>query len=211
MRIVIADDDMLVSGALRTILEKDQDIEVQGIASNGKEAIELYRKYEPDVLLMDIRMSPMSGLEASEEILKEKPDSVLPTLGGQAALNLAMELDESGFLVENRVRMIKQDYASILPAIRAVCTGQTVFGTQIISRLPELLERKSAFDYETYEITEKERAVMKLVADGKSNKEIAGEMFLSEGTIRNYISGILDKLNLRDRTQLAVFYLRNCT
>ena len=72
MRIVIADDDMLVSGALRTILEKDQDIEVQGIASNGKEAIELYRKYEPDVLLMDIRMSPMSGLEASEEILKEK-------------------------------------------------------------------------------------------------------------------------------------------
>ena len=145
MRIVIADDDMLVSGALRTILEKDQDIEVQGIASNGKEAIELYRKYEPDVLLMDIRMSPMSGLEASEEILKEKP------------------------------------------------------------------EGKSAFDYETYEITEKERAVMKLVADGKSNKEIAGEMFLSEGTIRNYISGILDKLNLRDRTQLAVFYLRNCT
>lgn len=89
--------------------------------------------------------------------------------------------------------------------------GQTVFGTQIISRLPELLERKSAFDYETYEITEKERDVMKLVADGKSNKEIAGEMFLSEGTIRNYISGILDKLNLRDRTQLAVFYLRNCT
>ena len=63
MRIVIADDDMLVSGALRTILEKDQDIEVQGIASNGKEAIELYRKYEPDVLLMDIRMSPMSGLD----------------------------------------------------------------------------------------------------------------------------------------------------
>ena len=75
MRIVIADDDMLVSGALRTILEKDQDIEVQGIASNGKEAIELYRKYEPDVLLMDIRMSPMSGLEASEEILKEKPEA----------------------------------------------------------------------------------------------------------------------------------------
>lgn len=71
MRIVIADDDMLVSGALRTILEKDQDIEVQGIASNGKEAIELYRKYEPDVLLMDIRMSPMSGLEASEEFLKK--------------------------------------------------------------------------------------------------------------------------------------------
>ena len=197
MRIVIADDDMLVSGALRTILEKDQDIEVQGIASNGKEAIELYRKYEPDVLLMDIRMSPMSGLEASEEILKEK-------FSDDEYIVKALKCGVKGYL-------LKQDYASILPAIRAVCTGQTVFGTQIISRLPELLERKSAFDYETYEITEKERAVMKLVADGKSNKEIAGEMFLSEGTIRNYISGILDKLNLRDRTQLAVFYLRNCT
>ena len=207
MRIVIADDDMLVSGALRTILEKDQDIEVQGIASNGKEAIELYRKYEPDVLLMDIRMSTMSGLEASEEILKEKPEAkilLLTTFSDDEYIVKALKYGVKGYL-------LKQDYASILPAIRAVCTGQTVFGTQIISRLPELLERKSAFDYETYEITEKERAVMKLVADGKSNKEIAGEMFLSEGTIRNYISGILDKLNLRDRTQLAVFYLRNCT
>lgn len=207
MRIVIADDDMLVSGALRTILEKDQDIEVQGIASNGKEAIELYRKYEPDVLLMDIRMSPMSGLEASEEILKEKPEAkilLLTTFSDDEYIVKALKCGVKGYL-------LKQDYASILPAIRAVCTGQTVFGTQIISRLPELLERKSAFDYETYEITEKERDVMKLVADGKSNKEIAGEMFLSEGTIRNYISGILDKLNLRDCTQLAVFYLRNCT
>ena len=219
MRIVIADDDMLVSGALRTILEKDQDIEVQGIASNGKEAIELYRKYEqriiigracamnPDLLLMDIRMSPMSGLEAAEEILKEKPEAkilLLTTFSDDEYIVKALKCGVKGYL-------LKQDYASILPAIRAVCTGQTVFGTQIISRLPELLERKSAFDYATYEITEKERAVMKLVADGKSNKEIAGEMFLSEGTIRNYISGILDKLNLRDRTQLAVFYLRNCT
>ena len=180
---------------------------MQGIASNGKEAIELYRKYEPDVLLMDIRMSPMSGLEASEEILKEKPEAkilLLTTFSDDEYIVKALKCGVKGYL-------LKQDYASILPAIRAVCTGQTVFGTQIISRLPELLERTSAFDYATYEITEKERAVMKLVADGKSNKEIAGEMFLSEGTIRNYISGILDKLNLRDRTQLAVFYLRNCT
>ena len=161
----------------------------------------------PDVLLMDIRMSPMSGLEASEEILKEKPEAkilLLTTFSDDEYIVKALKCGVKGYL-------LKQDYASILPAIRAVCTGQTVFGTQIISRLPELLERKSAFDYETYEITEKERDVMKLVADGKSNKEIAGEMFLSEGTIRNYISGILDKLNLRDRTQLAVFYLRNCT
>lgn len=122
MRIVIADDDMLVSGALRTILEKDQDIEVQGIASNGKEAIELYRKYEPDVLLMDIRMSPMSGLEASEEILKEKPEAkilLLTTFSDDEYIVKALKCGVKGYL-------LKQDYASILPAIRAVCTGQTV-------------------------------------------------------------------------------------
>lgn len=207
MRVVIADDDMLVSGALKTILEKDKDVEVQGIAGNGKEAVELYRKYEPDVILLDIQMSPVSGLEASEEILKSNPDArilLLTTFSDDEYIVKALKCGVKGYL-------LKQDYASILPAIRAVCTGQTVFGTQIVSRIPELLERKSTFDYEAYEITEKEREVMKLVADGKSNKEIAGEMFLSEGTVRNYISGILDKLNLRDRTQLAVFYLRNCT
>ncbi len=103
MRIVIADDDMLVSGALRTILEKDQDIEVQGIASNGKEAIKLYRKYEPDVLLMDIRMSPMSGLEASEEILKEKPEAkilLLTTFSDDEYIVKALKCGVKGYLLK---------------------------------------------------------------------------------------------------------------
>ena len=207
MRVLVVDDDKLVAVSLKTILEADGEITVVGLGEAGDDAIRLYREQHPDILLMDIRMSPMSGLEASEEILKEKPEAkilLLTTFSDDEYIVKALKCGVKGYL-------LKQDYASILPAIRAVCTGQTVFGTQIISRLPELLERKSAFDYATYEITEKERAVMKLVADGKSNKEIAGEMFLSEGTIRNYISGILDKLNLRDRTQLAVFYLRNCT
>ena len=207
MRVLVVDDDKLVAVSLKTILEADGEITVVGLGEAGDDAIRLYREQHPDILLMDIRMSPMSGLEASEEILKEKPEAkilLLTTFSDDEYIVKALKCGVKGSI-------LKQDYASILPAIRAVCTGQTVFGTQIISRLPELLERKSAFDYETYEITEKERAVMKLVADGKSNKEIAGEMFLSEGTIRNYISGILDKLNLRDRTQLAVFYLRNCT
>ena len=207
MKIIIIDDDCLVAGALKTILEANPDIEVTATGSDGEEACSLYREYLPDILLMDIRMKGMDGLEASRKILDEFPEAkilLLTTFSDDEYIVKALRIGAKGYL-------LKQDYASILPAIRAVCTGQTVFGTQIISRLPELLERKSAFDYATYEITEKERAVMKLVADAKSNKEIAGEMFLSEGTIRNYISGILDKLNLRDRTQLAVFYLRNCT
>lgn len=207
MKIVIVDDDCLVTGALKTILEVNEDVNVVATGLDGRDAVLLYGEYKPDVLLMDIRMKNMDGLEAATEILHVYPEAnilLLTTFLDDEYIVKALRIGAKGYL-------LKQDYASILPAIRAVCTGQTVFGTQIISRLPELLERKSAFDYETYEITEKERAVMKLVADGKSNKEIAGEMFLSEGTIRNYISGILDKLNLRDRTQLAVFYLRNCT
>ena len=207
MKIVIVDDDCLVTGALKTILEVNEDVNVVATGLDGRDAVLLYGEYKPDVLLMDIRMKNMDGLEAATEILHVYPEAnilLLTTFLDDEYIVKALRIGAKGYL-------LKQDYASILPAIRAVCTGQTVFGTQIISRLPELLERKSAFDYETYEITEKERDVMKLVADGKSNKEIAGEMFLSEGTIRNYISGILDKLNLRDRTQLAVFYLRNCT
>ena len=207
MKIVIVDDDCLVTGALKTILEVNEDVDVVATGLDGRDAVLLYGEHKPDVLLMDIRMKNMDGLEAATEILHVYPEAnilLLTTFLDDEYIVKALRIGAKGYL-------LKQDYASILPAIRAVCTGQTVFGTQIISRLPELLERKSAFDYETYEITEKERDVMKLVADGKSNKEIAGEMFLSEGTIRNYISGILDKLNLRDRTQLAVFYLRNCT
>ena len=205
MRIVIADDDMLVSGALRTILEKDQDIEVQGIASNGKEAIELYRKYEPDVLLMDIRMSPMSGLEASEEILKEKPEAkilLLTTFSDDEYIVKALKLGAKGYL-------LKQDYASILPALEAVCSGQTVFGTEIMSRIPELIQSGSSFHYENYDISRRELEIIRLIADGLSNKEIASQLFLSEGTVRNYLSSILDKLQLRDRTQVAVFYYRH--
>ena len=207
MKKVFVDDDCLVTGALKTILEVNEDVDVVATGLDGRDAVRLYGEHKPDVLLMDIRMKNMNGLEAATEILYAYPEAnilLLTTFLDDEYIVKALRIGAKGYL-------LKQDYASILPAIRAVCTGQTVFGTQIISRLPELLERKSAFDYETYEITEKERAVMKLVADGKSNKEIAGEMFLSEGTIRNYISGILDKLNLRDRTQLAVFYLRNCT
>lgn len=205
MRIVIADDDMLVSGALRTILEKDQDIEVQGIASNGKEAIELYRKYEPDVLLMDIRMSPMSGLEASEEILKEKPEAkilLLTTFSDDEYIVKALKCGVKGYL-------LKQDYASILPALRAVCSGQTVFGTEIVSKIPDLIRKEDEFDYAARGINEREKKIIRLIADGNSNKEIAAELYLSEGTIRNYLSSILDKLQLRDRTQLAIFYYQH--
>ena len=205
MNIIIVDDDSLVAGALKTILEINEDINVAATGSDGLEACELYRKYQPDILLMDIRMKNMSGLAAATVILQEFPQAnilLLTTFSDDEYIIKALRLGARGYL-------LKQDYASILPALRAVFSGQTVFGTEIVSRIPELLQSSTAFDYSTYGINERELEIIERIANGYSNKEIASELFLSEGTVRNYLSSILDKLSLRDRTQVAVFYYQH--
>lgn len=205
MKIVIVDDDIFVSGALTTILEASGKVTVAASGTDGKEAAELYKIHQPDVLLMDIRMKEKSGLDASAEILEEFPDAkilLLTTFSDDEYVVKALKLGAKGYL-------LKQDYASILPALEAVCSGQTVFGTEIMSRIPELIHSGSSFHYEDYDISRRELEIIRLIADGLSNKEIASQLFLSEGTVRNYLSSILDKLQLRDRTQVAVFYYKH--
>lgn len=205
MKIVIVDDDIFVSGALTTILEASGKVTVAASSTDGKEAAELYKIHQPDVLLMDIRMKEKSGLDASAEILEEFPDAkilLLTTFSDDEYIVKALKLGAKGYL-------LKQDYASILPALEAVCSGQTVFGTEIMSRIPELIHSGSSFHYEDYDISRRELEIIRLIADGLSNKEIASQLFLSEGTVRNYLSSILDKLQLRDRTQVAVFYYKH--
>ena len=205
INILVVDDDILVASALKTILETDDSICVSGIGSDGKEAVCMYRRQKPDVLLMDIRMKEMSGLEASEQILSEFPDArilLLTTFSDDEYIVKALRFGVKGYL-------LKQDYTSIVPAIKAVCTGQTVFGCEIVSRIPDLLQKKSKFNYADYEIGEREYKIITLVADGLSNREIAENLYLSEGTVRNYLSSILEKLRLRDRTQLAIFYYQH--
>ena len=205
MNIIIVDDDSLVAGALKTILEINEDVTVIATGSDGQEACELYRRYQPDILLMDIRMKNMSGLEASAAILQEFPQAkilLLTTFSDDEYIVKALRLGAKGYL-------LKQDYSSILPALRAVYSGQTVFETEIVSRIPNLLQTAVSFDYSSYDINERELEIIELIANGYSNKEIAAELFLSEGTVRNYLSSILDKLQLRDRTQVAVFYYQH--
>ena len=191
MKIVIVDDDIFVSGALTTILEASGKVTVAASGTDGKEAAELYKIHQPDVLLMDIRMKEKSGLDASAEILEEFPDAkilLLTTFSDDEYIVKALKLGAKGYL-------LKQDYASILPALEAVCSGQTVFGTEIMSRIPELIHSGSSFHYEDYDISRRELEIIRLIADGLSNKEIASQLFLSEGTVRNYLSSILDKLD----------------
>lgn len=205
MNIIIVDDDCLVSGALKTILEAHEGISVSAIGTDGYDAIRLYREHRPDILLMDIRMKQMDGLSATAEIRKDFPDAkilLLTTFSDDNYIVKALQLGAMGYL-------LKQDYASILPALKAVASGQTVFGSQVVSKLPGLIQQAEVFDYASADISERELEIIRLIANGMSNKEIAAELFLSVGTIRNYLSAILDKLNLRDRTQVAVFYYQH--
>ncbi len=202
MKIIVIDDDRLVALSLKTILESTGNIEVIATGHDGEDAIRLIEEQNPDVMLMDIRMEGMSGLQAGEKILKKHPETrilYLTTFSDDEYIIKALNIGAKGYI-------LKQDFAAIAPALEAVMKGQTVFGDKIIGKLPELMKASEPFDYDKHGITDKEREILELIALGRSNKEIASELFLSEGTVRNYLSSLLDKLQLRDRTQLAVYY-----
>ena len=202
MKVLIVDDDPLVSGALKVILESESDIEVAGVASIGAEAALEAKEKTPDVVVMDIRMDGMSGIEAAEKILCDNKDIkilFLTTFLDDEYINKALSLGASGYI-------LKQDCATLASSVRAVFGGQIVFGGKIVEKLPDLMNRKEKFDYAQYDITDKEKELIEMVAEGLSNKEIAEKMFLGEGTVRNMMSSVLSKLDLRDRTQLACFY-----
>lgn len=205
MKVLIVDDDKLVSLSLKTILETDSEIEIVGLGNSGEEAVTLYNTLIPDILLMDIRMNGISGLEAGGRILSEHPDArilFLTTFSDDEYIVKALHIGAKGYI-------LKQDFESIIPALTAVYNGQTVFGDEITTKLPDLMKMpEKERDFKSYNITDKEMEIIRQVAKGLNNKEIAEALFLSEGTVRNYLSTILEKLGLRDRTQLAVFYYR---
>ncbi len=205
MRIIIVDDDALVTASLKIILEANPDIEVLATGTSGVEAVKLYDAHKPDILLMDIRMEQMDGLEASGKIIAAHPEAkilLLTTFADDEYIVKAIHTGAKGYI-------LKQDFESVAPAITAVYNGQTVFGNEIMNKIPSLLQQEDSFDYLSYNLTEKEFELIRLIADGLNNKEIAEQLYLSEGTVRNYLSSILMKLDLRDRTQLACFYYKN--
>ncbi|SDM45262.1 response regulator [Lachnospira pectinoschiza] len=226
--ILLIDDDELITMSLEMIISSKEEFKIVGKGHSGLEAIKLYEELRPDLLLMDIRMEGMNGLEAAREILGKHPEATilfLTTFSDDEYIIEALKLGVRGYL-------LKQDYKALDTALTAAINGQSVFGGTIINKLPKLMQVGTnsendssslgannatssatatlpSFDYAAADITDKEFAVIQLVADGYSNKEIAGKLFLSEGTVRNYLSTILEKLDLRDRTQLAIFYLKN--
>ena len=202
MRIVVVDDDRLVTSSLKTIIETDPAIQVEGIGNNGLEAIDLFEQLQPDILLIDIRMDQMNGIDAAKVILERHPDAkilFLTTFSDDAYIIQALKIGAKGYL-------LKQNFESIIPSLKTVYAGQRVFGDEIITKIPSFLNDASSDCLSDLELSDKELLIMTHVAEGLSNKEIADIICLGEGTVRNYISIILEKLRLRDRTQLAVFY-----
>ena len=204
MKIVIIDDDKLVCSSLKTLLEAGGQIAVAAIGHDGPAAVRLYEQHSPDVMLMDIRMGATLGLDAAEEILRRFPRAkilFLTTFSDNEYIIRALKIGGKGYL-------LKENFESIAPAIMAVHAGQHVFGQPVMEKLPGLMGQSKKAPA-PIPLSEKEEQVLALVAEGKNNREIAAELYLSEGTVRNYISLLLEKLDLRNRTELAIYHYRN--
>lgn len=213
MRIAIVDDDPIVCQSLETILTATGTAEVLWTANDGDSAVRRYFETpasRPDVLLIDIQMPGTSGLDAAREILATDPAArilFLTTFTDQSYIAQAMGLGAKGYL-------IKQDVAAVGPALQAVMAGQVVLGAEVLGKLTERTpdpadsddSRDTADSIEGL-LGEREREITALVAEGLDNRDIAARLFLSEGTVRNRISAILDKLGLTNRTQLAILWL----
>ncbi|MFC4596845.1 response regulator [Cohnella hongkongensis] len=197
MKLLIVDDDPLVCQSLELLLGKEEGFEVIGSAANGREALERCRIQPPDVVLMDIQMPVMNGIESAREIKSLFPSvhiMMLTTFKDEKNIRIALKAGAEGYLLKSA------SIGNMADRIRALMTGTRVLD-------PEVLDTIIAPPREALAgLTERETDIVELVSQGLSNKEIGERLFLSDGTVRNMLSVILDKLELRDRTQLAIYY-----
>ncbi len=212
IRVLLVDDqDILVEG-LRLILGKEEDMQICGTAANGRNAYEACKSSHPDVVLMDIKMPGINGVEATAMIKRDFPDIriiVLTTFNDDEYIYDALKNGASGYLLKDT------SPAEIAGAVRSVYNGgaliQPDVAVKVLDKFSELAKRglDKHKDPKVGLLTEREKDVCRLVAEGKNNREIARELYLSQGTVKNHITKVLIKLDLRDRTQLAVFALKN--
>ncbi|KGX93021.1 transcriptional regulator [Pontibacillus halophilus JSM 076056 = DSM 19796] len=186
IRIVLAEDQRMLLGALGSLLDLEEGMEVVGQATNGEEAIELVQTHKPDVCIMDIEMPMKSGLDAAEELQHEACKLIiLTTFARSGYFERAQKAGVSGYLLKD------SPIEELATSIRKIINGQRIFA-------PELVDL--AFTNQN-PLTEREKQVMQLVAEGKTTKDISKELFITPGTVRNYVSVILDKLEVTNRIE----------
>lgn len=189
IRIVIAEDQGMLLGAMKSLLNMEEDMEVVGLAKNGEEAVQLVKEHQPDICIMDIEMPVKTGLDAVEELHEETDCKViiLTTFARPGYFERARKAGVRGYLLKD------SPIEELVNSIRVIMDGRRIYA-------PELVDFVYEDDSEN-PLTERESQVLELVAEGKTTKEIAAELFLSAGTVRNYISTILDKLGVGNRIE----------
>ncbi len=202
LKIIIADDHPVVRRGLTLTIDAEKDMLVAGEAQNGAEVLALLKQHKPDVVLMDLQMPEMNGVEALKRIRAEYPDLpvlILTSFGDDAHVYPALRAGASGFLLKE---MSGDD---LVAAIRGAAQGKPQLHPDIAKRL---MARAPMPDDPFESLTERERGILKLLAKGKSNKEIAGELSLTEMTVKGYVSDLFAKLGVNDRTQAALMAVR---
>ncbi|MCH9015962.1 MAG: response regulator transcription factor [Gemmatimonadetes bacterium] len=197
-RILIVDDHTMVRDGLSSMLQRQPDFEVVGEASNGKEGVEQAERLRPDLILMDLRMPEMDGVEAMRKIRLHQPEVdflVLTTFDTDEYIFDAVEVGAKGFLLKDTSR------DELFNAVRTISNGNSYFQPDIASRLADQFAvlRKGG-GHVTDALSEREREVLNLIAQGKANKEVASELSLSESTVKSHVSNIFSKLGVNDRT-----------
>ena len=208
MRILICDDQAIVRDGLEMLLKLEQDMQIAGKAQDGAHAVELVAQCKPDLVLMDLKMPVMNGVEAPREIRARFPETkilVLTTYDDDEWLMDALRAGASGYLLKDTPR------DRVVQAVRGTVMGKTFLDPAVAGKiLQQAIQTPAKPSAEiTDRLTERERDVLNLIARGMNNADIAERLHLSEGTVRNYVSVILDKLNLTDRTQAAVYALQH--
>lgn len=212
IKVLIADDMQILTKGLRAVLEQDEEIEVVGIASDGREAFEKTCIMKPDVVLMDMRMPEYDGAFGIMKI-KEKCDGVrvlvLTTFDDDETVNKALESGADGYILK------EFSDEQVIGAVKQVYQGMSVFGGKVYQTMRKVMAGGNAESAKTDnkelqgQFSDRELELMRYVAAGYDNKEIASELFLAEGTVRNQLSKLLERLELKDRTQLAVYAVKN--
>lgn len=212
MKVLIADDIMILRQGLKAVLEQDADIEVVALAENGKEAFEKSKVYQPDVVLMDMRMPDYDGaygIRAIKEQLPQVKVLVLTTFDDEETIDKALSSGADGYILK------EMEDERVIASVKSVHAGMSIFGDGVYKVMRSRMEKTAGTQgiFTTTEsdqhFTDREKDIIKLVAQGYDNKEIATELFLAEGTVRNNISRVLEKLSLKDRTQLAVYAVKH--
>jgi DNA-binding NarL/FixJ family response regulator len=209
IRVVICDDQWIVCEGLELILGSDPEIEVVALASDGMDALIKVRDTQPDVVLMDLKMPEMNGVQATRKIKTDFPQVkviVLTTYGADEWVFDAVRAGAVGYLLKGTPR------EQLVAAVKGTAAGETFLDPKIAGKLLDAVATQGAPTAHSTlldDLTERERDVLRLLTQGLSNSEIASHLYLSQGTVRNYVSSILTKLDVADRTQAALLALRH--